>query len=336
MTLANFTSRLLVVLQTLLICGDAVGQTPLMTQTPPRSFRQLKPPSVKYFAGPIIPGLRENAVPQGIAYAREQNRIIISHYFENAPSCLSVLDNANGRMIGSVLLKEAPDQLHYGHVGGIAVLKDSLWVASDGSILQYKLAQLVSRRPAAVAVPVAKRMCETKALFCTATSDKLFVGEFAYGKKFPTDAAHHVTDRKGIKKYAWVCGYSADDIFGNPRCVLSVRQRVQGMCVTADRVFLSLSYGRRNRSTIAVYRNPLLEPAHSTATLRDGAKVPMWFLDGDNFLTEIDFPPMAEGIVMIGNRLAVLSESGANKYQSGGKGPLDVILLLDVSKSGDR
>ena len=62
-----------------------------------------------------------------------------------------------------------------------------------------------------------------------------------------------------------------------------------------------------------------------------GDEVPLWFLDGDNYLGEIDFPPMSEGVVMIENRLAVLSESGASKYQLGGKGPLDVVVFLDVS-----
>ena len=106
------------------------------------------------------------------------------------------------------------------------------------------------------------------------------------------------------------------------------------MHVTDGRVFLSLSYGRRNRSTIVIYRNPLREAAHSKVTLSDGTTVPLWYLDGENYLTEIDFPPMAEGITMIGNRLAVLSESGAAKFQPRGKGPLDFILLLDVSEGG--
>ena len=66
--------------------------------------------------------------------------------------------------------------------------------------------------------------------------------------------------------------------------------------------------------------------------VNSGATVPLWFLDGENYLGEIDFPPMSEGIVMIGDRLAVLSESGAQKYQFGGKGPLDLVVLLDVSR----
>lgn len=100
--------------------------------------------------------------------------------------------------------------------------------------------------------------------------------------------------------------------------------------MTDGRLFLSLSYGRGNRSTIVIYRNPLREAPHSKATLSDGTTVPLWYLDGENYLREIDFPPMAEGITMIGNRLAVLPESGAAKFQSRGKGALDYILLLDV------
>ena len=73
------------------------------------------------------------------------------------------------------------------------------------------------------------------------------------------------------------------------------------------------------------------EEAHGTVTL-DTCEVPLWFLDGANYIGKIDFPPMAEGIVMIGDKLAVLSESGAEKYLDGGEGPLDHVLLLDVSE----
>ena len=169
------------------------------------------------------------------------------------------------------------------------------------------------------------------ASFCTATSGTLFVGEFAYGRSYPTTPSHHLVDRKGVKKYAWVCGYSAEGLLGQPKFIISVRQRVQGMYVTDKRIFLSLSYGRRNRSTIVIYKNPLRETPHARANLSDGTVVPLWYLDGKNYLTEIDLPPMAEGITMVGDKLAVLSESGANKFQRQGLGPLDYILFLDVS-----
>lgn len=307
---------------------------PPLTQSAPRDFSKLKPPSVPFDRGPVIPGLRQHAVPQGITYVREQDRILISHYFDHSPSRISVVNNSNGTLTSSIVLKEEPTKFHSGHVGGIATLKGSLWVASDGKLLQYDLGPFLSNRPPATAVAVTVRPTETKASFCTATGDTLFVGEFAYGFKYPTNRSHHLRDRKGVRKYAWVCGYSADDPLGKPTCVLSVRQRVQGMHVTDARVFLSLSYGRRNRSTIVIYRNPLRESPHSKVTLSDGTTVPLWYLDGENYLTEIDCSPMAEGITMIGNRLAVLSESGATKFQQHGKGALDFILLLDVSENG--
>lgn len=304
-----------------------------LTQSPPRRLNDLKVPSVPFVTGPVIPGLRQGAVPQGIAYVRKHEKIIISHYLDHTPSVISILDNSTGTITASIALKESPTQFHSGHVGGTAVLAESLWVASDEKLLQFDLEPLLSNHPPNIAIPVAVRSTETNASFCTATADTLFVGEFAFGKRYPTKRSHHLTDRKGIKKRAWVCGYSADNLQGNPSMVLSIRQQVQGMHVTKERIFLSLSYGRRNRSTIVIYKNPLGENPHSHVALSDRTSVPLWFLDGENFLKEIDFPPMAEGITMIGSKLAVLAESGAEKFQFQGMGPLDCILLLDVDEN---
>jgi len=83
---------------------------------------------------------------------------------------------------------------------------------------------------------------------------------------------------------------------------------------------------------IVVYRNPIGETAHETVVMGGGDNVPLWFLDGENYIGEIDCPPMSEGIVMVGNHLAVLFESGASKYLIGGKGPVDRVMMLDVAK----
>lgn len=307
-------------------------QQPRIDQSTPRSSAKIKPPSVTAAAGPVIPGLRQNAIPQGIAFAPSQKAILISHYFENAPSCISVVNASTGKMVSCVTLQDSSGQPHRGHVGGVATLGDSLFVASDERVFHYKLADFLARNSAPAVSATASHKCETKASFCTATPSLLFVGEFAYGKKYPTESSHHLKDRKGVRKYAWVCGYDGSDPLGTPTCVLSVRQRVQGMCVSGDRVYLSISYGRANRSLIVVYRNPIGKEAHRMVALGNGDLVPLWFLDGNNYIGEIDFPPMSEGLVMIGNQLAVLSESGANKYQFGGKGPVDRVLLLDVSQ----
>lgn len=316
----------------LLGSGCASGQASPLRQSPARDSSGTRSVSVKSLPGLVIPGLQQDAVPQGIAFDKLRKRVIISHYFDKAPSCLSVLDSESGELLSSPTLLEQSGKPHRGHVGGIAVLDDFLFVSSDGRVMRYPLAEMFSEVPAVTVRASGDQKCETKASFCTASKDHLWVGEFVYGKKYPSDLSHHLMDRKGIKKYAWVCGYDRDDPLGAPTCVLSVRQKVQGMCVYEGRIFLSVSYGRSKRSKIVIYRNPIGTAAHRMARLQSGVRVPMWFLDGENYLGEIDFPPMSEGIVMIGERLAVLSESGATKYQFGGCDPLDRLLLLDVGE----
>ena len=315
----------------LIFAFNGNSQPSKITQAQPRDASKLKPPSVTASAGPIIPGLQQNAIPQGITYAPKQNRILISHYFRKAPAFISVLNASTGKMISSIKLQEPSGKLHYGHVGGIAALNDFLFVASDGYVLQYKLAEFLSDNAPVSIRPITMQKCETTASFCTATDNLLLVGEFACGISYRTNPSHHMQDRNGVHKYAWVCGYDNIDPPDKPKCILSIRQKVQGMSVSGDRIFLSISYGRTSRSIIAVYRNPIGEPGHKMITMQNGDTIPLWFLDGRNYLGEIDFPPMSEGIVMINNRLAVLSESGASKYRIGGQGPLDRLLLLDIS-----
>lgn len=97
------------------------SQQSLLTQSAPRNLNQLKLPSVKFTRGPVILGLRQQAIPQGIVCVKDSQRIIISHYFENAPSCLTVLNSSTGKMISHISLKETTGKSHRGHVGGIAV-----------------------------------------------------------------------------------------------------------------------------------------------------------------------------------------------------------------------
>jgi hypothetical protein len=66
--------------------------------------------------------------------------------------------------------------------------------------------------------------------------------------------------------------------------------------------------------------------------LKENAAIPLWFLDGGNFVKSIGFPPMSQGLTDIDGKLAILSESGAIKYQKFGKGPVDHIILIDKNE----
>lgn len=168
---------------------------------------------------------------------------------------------------------------------------------------------------------------------------RVWVGEFVFLEKgFKGDPLHSMKDRKGAMKYAWVAGYDLDaneDLAGGPSplpaAILSVRQKVQGIAFLEGHILLSMSYGRKDHSTLAVYKiHPGgKENPHDSAQVR-GKAVPVWFLDGLNKIgQDIDFPPMSEGITAVKGRLGVIFESGAEKYKTAGHVPLNNIILLD-------
>ncbi|UUZ85308.1 hypothetical protein LJK88_18130 [Paenibacillus sp. P26] len=55
--------------------------------------------------GPVVPDLKQNAVPQGMAYLAERSWILLSHYREDGkPSLLTVVDASTGKMVKALEL----------------------------------------------------------------------------------------------------------------------------------------------------------------------------------------------------------------------------------------
>ncbi|MFO7737241.1 MAG: hypothetical protein R6V46_02100 [Desulfatiglandaceae bacterium] len=313
--------------------GQVSAPMPQLHQENPRPIGKGLMRTENYHLGPVIPGLQQGAVPQGLAYSAKHNLIFISFYFDKPiPSSVSVIDGSTKKCTGTFALKESASVHHYGHVGGIAVNDAFVWVSSDGKLHKYALSDATTANTMRELTPMRVTATETNASFVTFYKNRLFVGEFAYGSKYKTKKSHHTEDRTGQKQSAWICAYNTNEAGNTFQYILSIREKVQGICITDDQIFLSISYGRRNRSTIAVYENPLGEQPHRNIALDSGRTVPLWYLDGKNLIKEIDFPPMSEGVTMINGKLAVLSESGAEKYQRGGLGPLDYIIFIDLEE----
>ena len=265
-----------------------------------------------------------------MSYCPETNLLFTSHYFDSqTPSRIVSMDWNTGKALRTVKLQEPNGQPHYGHVGGIVIDSSNLWMASDAFLYRYNLTTLTAGDTAS-AIGRFKTEATVKVAFCSAYGGKVWAGEFALEGKYPTHPNHHLVARDGNPRHGWVCGYDPAKGFTTPGQLLSIPDRAQGMAATDDFIFLSLSYGRRYRSSIEIFRNPLALPPHQTVQTSQGDEVPLWFLDGKNHVRSIDLPPMAENIVLIDGKLAVLFESGAKKFRWFGKKPLDHILLLDL------
>jgi hypothetical protein len=244
-----------------------------------------------------------------------------------------VINRASGQAIQTLVLKESDSTFHYGHVGGLAVDEHFLWVASRENVYQYDLQAFLNGPQHQVIGPLQTFIPEAWASFSTYDDGILWVGEFVYqSSNYRSHASHHTKNRADQPQYAWVCGYETATLSfetPKPRYLFSVRQKVQGIQLSEKYVFLSISYGRRNDSLIAIYHNPLSEAPHTHISWDDGGKIPLWYLDATNLIAEIILPPLSEGITLVDGKLAVLFESGAQKFQYGGKTPIDQLLFLN-------
>jgi hypothetical protein len=324
-----------------LVHAQALPKPVVLTQAKKgRAHPKLKLPK-GHDAGPVIPGLSQGAVPQGLAYWKAQNWFLLSCYFPSEdPSVVVALDARSGAMVRCLTLVGAGGKAHAGHVGGLAVSDKYLWVGS-GQVHRAALAELLAA-PASPALGHLRLeklfQAECKASFVACHERVLWVGEFVAMKdpKYKGDPDHHVQGRTDNDTYAWAAAYEldgADNVKATgkvplPDAILGIRQHVQGMAFLPGRIILSTSHGRDNDSILAIYANPMGAKPHRLVKA-GSAKVPFWFLDGKNKVKQIDFPPMVEGITAYGNRLAAISESGAKIYQKGGRGPLDNVIVVD-------
>lgn len=297
--------------------------------------------------GPVIPGLVQDLVPQGLAYYKKEDWLLAINYLDDGrPGTLTVTNATTGQYIKSVTLYNTDGTPYTGHAGGLTVSKDYVWIASENYLFPLKVSDLVKaknndeiRFTHQIPVPV-------EAAYNVYDEGILWVGEFYEAKAYPTDPSHHLVNRNGDTQYAWMIGYNlqaSDDFLSKkqwsgkadematPDYVLSTTDKVQGAIVQKKGITLSTSYGRANDSVLYRYEHPLKEAPHGTVTV-GGKEVPLWFLDGAQSKPResIEAIPMPEGIVVVGRELYVLFESGANKYRYTTTYPMDRMLKIDL------
>jgi hypothetical protein len=303
-------------------------------------------PEIKWFLdnakqGPIVPALKQEAIPQGLAYLEEKNWLLVTSYRENGKSSLlSVIDAETGKLVKAHELYKGANLPYTGHAGGVTVSKQHVWVSSDGNAFWLKKEDLIKADNESKLTFGGSVLTDTRASFTTYSEGVLWVGEYAQGSSYPTSKTHYMNNRDNKEHKAWTVGYKLDPATDLPKpaagkdpavpdYILSIPDMIQGMEVGHDRIILSESYGRNNASALIVHKLPIAEPPHQTVEIGT-AKVPVWFLDSKTKQQEQKAPPMSEGVVTIKGTTHVLFESGAKKYMSSSTYPLDRIQLIKL------
>ena len=271
-------------------------------------------------------GLGDGLVPQGFAYVEQHGVYLQCGYMaDGSASRIYVIDERNDHTVHYVTLLAADGTAYTGHTGGLTAYDDLVWLVNDGEgedncVWVLSLSELLSAPNGGTITLNNKFQPESRAAYCLADGEYLWVGEFYRAEDYPTKASHTFTVADGAQQNALVCAYPLDTASElgiadtTPALLLSVPGQVQGFAMTADGGFvLSSSFGLS--SSILRFYSALPAEQQPDATLDvNGASVPVYFLDNDMLIRVVEAPPMSEEIVVKDGRLFVLFESACQKY----------------------
>ncbi|HDQ13498.1 MAG TPA: hypothetical protein ENN41_01605 [Sediminispirochaeta sp.] len=287
--------------------------------------------------GPVIPGLFNAAVPQGLAYIPQQKLLAISSYMsDRQASVLIFVSLEDGGLHKALSLENVDGSAHRGHVGGLAVVGDRLWIASGKEFYSVPLVKVEEAKDGGKLTLPPAAYSEVNCDTAASHGETLLIGEFwSDDERYPTADSHKISTPGGSRYSALMAGFSLEESptgWVEPDFLLSIPDKVQGAVFFDDKIILSRSYGRRNLSELSIYRSPMSSEEPDVFVLRNGTSSPLWYLEEEYLMKKIAAPPMSEGISLVGDRIAVLYESGADTYRYSARFPQDRIHFLDLNR----
>ena len=276
----------------------------------------------------VVPGLRQNFVPQGIAYWSDENLFIISGYFlpaENGiKSALIGVNASSGKLDGVYMLADKFGKRIDGHFSGVAVTDKNLYLSHNKYLLQVPLESLKKAESGSIVGIASRYEVGIRDGGCNYADDVLWVCEHRRNG--------------GTNGFGRMIGYRVRDS-GElmPYCLFLVPEKVQGITVTeSGRLVFSISYGRKNPSTILVYEDPR-ETTPDGYELLGNAEVPVWELKEDCAAMKLTAPPMSEGCCTVGEKIYLIYESASYLYRdftpnNRSVDPTDRIWKIDLNK----
>ncbi len=321
----------------------AAKEAPTITQTRMESAESLPKKSFGEYLdmsrpGPVIPGLFEAAIPQGLAYIPEADAFLISNYmFDGRTAVLFLVNAASLQLEKSIWLYNRDGSTHTGHMGGVAVSPHSLWIASSEYFYRLPLEQILHAEDGAELKLPEPLKTEVTCSTATYADGVLYIGEFRSSDgSYSTPQSHSFSNGNRALMAAFELDPATGDLspsqirdhFVYPDYFLSIPDEVQGEAFYDGHIILSRSYGRTNNSRLSVYASPLKTPAEDSFSFPDGPTVPVWHLDSTQHVKTVTAPPMTEGITVFSGKLALLFESAADKYRRTARYPQDRIHII--------
>lgn len=302
-------------------------------------------PITEYYANSekafIIPGLSDGMVHQGLAYDSENGVFFITGYRpDKKASQVSLVSRADGKEMKRINLANEDGTAFTGHVGGITLHGDYVYVADSKGLVIFNKADFTAAKSgdSVSAAGLFKTYTENDRLhvaFTHVEGDKIYVGEFYREANYPTPDSHKYKTAAGDETNALIIAYKLDPsapfgISDKIEFAYSVTSLVQGMCFDAEgKIYLSTSYAV---AFSHIYRYD--EPVREGEVTVLGQTVPRYVLDRSSLGCDIKLAPMAEEIVIVDGKIYTMCESATNKYIFGKFTSAKYCYATDLSKYG--
>lgn len=272
-----------------------------------------------------IQGLDANYCPQGLDYDKDTNMYFFSGYMTTKEASRIYIYDYNNQSSKLINLANEDSSIFKGHIGGIAVKDNYVYLSNDQEILTINKERLINAENESVVTIDSRLKVNNEASFVFAGQDKLWVGEFYMKGKYETAESNHYT-YNGEEFKAIVEGFDYDSTKTNgvsetSSVKISIPKKVQGFCITdSGKIALSISYAIVN-SQLLIYDN-----VFETQSPKDNH----YYLDKGNLLQDIAVMPMTEDLDYHNGKIYINFESASKKYKLGNIYPSKNVYTYDI------
>ena len=269
-----------------------------------------------------MPGISDNLVQQGMEYVDEHDVFLICGYMSDDTASRVYVVSADGEVLSKTMLQNEDGSDYLGHTGGIEYYGDCVYITEgtgelgyDGGLDVFSFADILNGAESVKKLGRVKTY--NNPAYCHIYNGYMFVGEFYREIDYETLASHRMTTPAGDENTALITVFKLDDsefhISGAPVAGITTTGAVQGMYVLGDdQIVLSSSWGLTT-SHLYVYDVNKVTCFDENCVI-DGNTFPVYHLDRESLVADIEAPPMTEEIVYKDGRIFILCESASNKY----------------------
>lgn len=252
-----------------------------------------------------IPGLNLEPTAQGCTYDSETDSIYTTAYTHGKAATVYSVTKNNGTLTHKLYQNGAE---FCGHVGGIATSGEYAFIASEDHVFTVKTADLLNDQITNIDIGNGI-LTHNQASFVFSNDTYLYVGEFHDGGAYVTNNIYK--DNHAIVEKYDVNDFTPTATEANPLQVISIRNKVQGFCVTSQGTYvMSTSYGLADSYFYMYSKDNLVK----TDQQMHGADL----YEFTEVTSAMKAPAMMEDLdIYKDGTVMTLTESGSNKYVFG-------------------